>query len=93
MVDSTSKGYSCLLIPFPPPPSLPPSLCPFLSLLSFSPFTVQLPIYKTRLSILLSVVQPSHAIAVGVFTILGMGGGRCLAELGGYWRMWEPCEG
>ena len=49
-----------------------------------------LPVYKTRLSILWSVLRPSHLLVVLSYMLLGGGASYCLAELAGYHWLWYP---
>lgn len=51
--------------------------------------TVILPVYKTRLSLIWTVLRPAHVIVVASYVLLGGGASYCLAELAGYHHLWS----
>ena len=59
----------------------------------FFMYLVHLPVYKTRLSIIWSILQPSHLLFTLLFSLIGGGCAYCLAELAGYHGLWSSCYG
>ena len=52
-------------------------------------------IYKTRLSVVCSLLRPSHAVAICAFAVLGSVGNWTLAVLTGsdaYRQLWDVTE-
>ena len=54
--------------------------------------TVHLPVYKNRVAIIWSVLQPRHLAVVALFIVLGACSGFCVAEMRGYHGLWESCD-
>ncbi len=50
--------------------------------------TAELPVYATRVSMLWSVLRPTHLVTVAVFGFSGGVKGHCLSSLAGY-RVWS----
>ena len=60
---------------------------------AFASTAVKLPLHKTRLQVLWSALTPRRAMVVLLYALLGGGGAYCLAELGGFGRLWKECQG
>ena len=61
-------------------------------LLPIPHITVHLPVYKNRVAIIWSVLQPRHLAVVALFIVLGACSGFCVAEMRGYHGLWESCD-
>ena len=55
-------------------------------------FSVVLPVYKTRLSVIWGILRPSRLLVVASYALLGGGASYCLAELAGYHYLWGSRE-
>jgi hypothetical protein len=54
---------------------------------------VKLPVYKSRLSVVWSVLQPAHFAVTLLFAVAGGGCGFSLTQLAGYRGLWINCYG
>ena len=54
--------------------------------------SVSLPVHKTRVSILWSVLAPRRLLVVLGYMLLGGGTSYCLAELAGYHGLYSPYQ-